>query len=116
MLPSTQVDYFKRMALKEEIFAPLRLTGKPLEWDVWCTVKGGGFSGQAGAIRHGVAQALQAFDIEKYRPLMKRYKLLTFDCRQVERKKPGQPKARKKFQVRPCHPMERMRIRECPGR
>ena len=78
----------------------MRLTGKPLEWDVWCTVKGGGFSGQAGAIKHGVAQALQAFDIEKYRPLMKRYKLLTFDCRQVERKKPGQPKARKKFQVR----------------
>jgi len=92
------VDYFARMAHREEIFAPLRLTGKPLSFDVWATVKGGGLSGQAQAIRHGVAQALQPFDIETYRPLMKRFKYLTYDARQVERKKPGQPKARKKFQ------------------
>lgn len=70
-----------RLAYREEIYAPLRLTGAPLKWDVWATVKGGGRTGQALAIRHGVAQALQAFDIETYRPLLKRFKFLTFDSR-----------------------------------
>lgn len=76
-----QVDYFSRMAYREELFLPLKLTGTPLGWDVWCTVKGGGLTGQCQAIRHGIAQSLQAFDLETFRPIMKRYKLLTFDTR-----------------------------------
>ena len=65
-------------------------------FDVWCTVKGGGISGQAGAIRLGLSRAVQAFD-PSYRNLLKTSGMLTRDARVVERKKPGQKKARKKF-------------------
>ena len=65
-------------------------------FDVWCTVKGGGISGQAGAIRLGLSRAIQAFD-PSYRNLLKSSGMLTRDARVVERKKPGQKKARKKF-------------------
>ena len=66
-------------------------------YDVWCTVKGGGMSGQAGAVRLGISRALQAFN-PLFRITLKRAGMLTRDARRVERKKPGQKKARKKFQ------------------
>ena len=66
-------------------------------YDVWCTVKGGGMSGQAGAVRLGVSRALQAFS-PNFRVPLKRAGLLRRDPRRVERKKPGQKNARKKFQ------------------
>eukprot|EP00291_Cryptomonas_curvata_P002512 CAMPEP_0172181086 /NCGR_PEP_ID=MMETSP1050-20130122/17619_1 /TAXON_ID=233186 /ORGANISM="Cryptomonas curvata, Strain CCAP979/52" /LENGTH=191 /DNA_ID=CAMNT_0012854323 /DNA_START=364 /DNA_END=939 /DNA_ORIENTATION=+ len=91
------MDYFQRMALREEIFQPLQVTGQPMSYNVWCTVKGGGLSGQAGAIKLGVAKALQAMD-PSYRSELKKCKLLTYDTRQVERKKPGRMKARRRFQ------------------
>jgi small subunit ribosomal protein S9 len=64
---------------------------------VWCTVKGGGISGQAGALRHGLARALVVAN-EDYRSPMRRNGFLTRDSRMVERKKYGQPGARKRFQ------------------
>jgi small subunit ribosomal protein S9 len=66
-------------------------------YDVWCTVKGGGINGQAGAVRLGISRALQNYD-PALRPPLKAAGLLTRDSRRVERKKPGQKKARKKFQ------------------
>lgn len=66
-------------------------------FDVWCTVKGGGISGQAGAVRLGIARALEKFKPE-LRPALSSAAMLTRDPRRVERKKPGQKKARKKFQ------------------
>ena len=66
-------------------------------FDIWCTVKGGGINGQAGAVRLGISRALQNFNPE-LRPPLKSAGLLTRDSRRVERKKPGQKKARKKFQ------------------
>ena len=66
-------------------------------FDIWCTVKGGGINGQAGAVRLGISRALQNFN-PALRPPLKSAGLLTRDSRRVERKKPGQKKARKKFQ------------------
>lgn len=65
-------------------------------YDVWCTVKGGGITGQAGAVRLGISRAMQAFSPSHRIPL-KRAGMLRRDDRRVERKKPGQKKARKKF-------------------
>jgi len=90
------VDYFKRITLRDEIYLPMQVVGGALKFDVWATVIGGGMSSQAGAIRLGVARALQAFDLE-HRTVLKEHRLLTQDDRKVERKKPGQPKARKQF-------------------
>ena len=67
------------------------------QFDVICTVVGGGLSGQAGAVRHGLARALTYFEPE-LRGALKKAGFLTRDPRMVERKKPGQPKARKRFQ------------------
>ena len=67
------------------------------EFDIWCTVKGGGTSGQAGALRHGLARALVVAN-EDYRKLLRKNGFLTRDSRMVERKKYGQPGARKRFQ------------------
>jgi len=91
------VDYFKRITLRDEIYRPMQVIGGALAYDVWATVSGGGLSAQAGAIRLGVARALQAFD-KDHRAILKEHRLLTQDDRKVERKKPGQPKARKNFQ------------------
>jgi small subunit ribosomal protein S9 len=92
----TLVDYFPWIPLREEVYKPLFVTGHPMKYDVWCTVKGGGFSGQAGAVKLGIARALQAHYPE-YRAIAKSHKLLTQDDRQVEREKPGQARSRKKF-------------------
>ena len=90
--------YFKREVLRMILQQPLEaVEGLKGAWDINATVKGGGLSGQAGAIRHGLARALILQD-EKLRPAMKKAGLLTRDARRVERKKYGRPGARKRFQ------------------
>ena len=71
--------------------------GVEADFDIWCTVKGGGISGQAGALRHGLARALVVAN-EEYRGPLRKNGFLTRDSRMVERKKYGQPGARKRFQ------------------
>lgn len=88
------VDYFPWTAHCEDIIAPFFVTDTACAFDVRCTVKGGGVSGQAGAIRLGIARALQNFDPD-HRPNLKQAGFLTRDSRKVERKKPGLVKARK---------------------
>jgi len=90
-------DYFPRESLRLQVVQPLELTGTAAQLDVKANVRGGGLSGQAGAVRHGIARALLAFD-EKLRSQLKRAGFLTRDPRMKERKKYGQPGARKRFQ------------------
>ena len=90
-------NYVPRESLAEVIKQPLNVLGKIKEYDISVNVKGGGLSGQAGAIRLGISRALVLVDPEN-RPALKANGLLTRDSRKVERKKPGQPGARKKFQ------------------
>ena len=89
-------EYFGE-AVREQALRPLVTLGLQNDFDVWCTVKGGGISGQAGALRHGLARALVVAN-EDYRSPMRRGGYLTGDSRMVERKKYGQPGARKRFQ------------------
>jgi small subunit ribosomal protein S9 len=90
-------DYFPREAYQAVVQKPFEVTGTLGEYDVVVNVRGGGLTGQAGAIQLGVARALLVED-EDRRPALRREGLLTRDPRQVERKKYGQPKARKRFQ------------------
>ena len=90
-------DYFPRESLRLLVAQPLELTGTNSQFDVKANVAGGGLSGQAGAVRHGIARALVAFS-DKLRPQLKRAGFLTRDPRMKERKKYGQPGARKRFQ------------------
>jgi small subunit ribosomal protein S9 len=90
-------DYFPRETLRMIIAQPLQVTNTFGQFDVIATVSGGGPSGQAGAVRHGIARALARFD-EKFRLPLKKAGLLTRDPRMRERKKYGQPGARQKFQ------------------
>ena len=90
-------NYVPRKSLTAIIKQPLNVLGKIKEYDISVNVKGGGLSGQAGAIRLGISRALVLVDPEN-RPALKANGLLTRDSRKVERKKPGQPGARKKFQ------------------
>lgn len=91
-------QYFKREVLRMILQQPFdAVEGLKGTYDVNATVKGGGLSGQAGAIRHGLARALTLSD-EKLRSAMKKAGLLTRDARRVERKKYGRPGARKRFQ------------------
>jgi small subunit ribosomal protein S9 len=90
-------DYFPRETLRMIIAQPLEVTSTVGQFDVFATVRGGGPSGQAGAVRHGLARALARFD-EKLRVPLKKAGLLTRDPRMRERKKYGQPGARQKFQ------------------
>ena len=89
--------YFARETLKMIIRQPLDLTETTNRYDILINVRGGGLAGQAGAIRHGIARALQEAD-EALRPVLKKAKMLTRDSRRVERKKYGQPGARKHYQ------------------
>ena len=89
--------YVPRDSLATIIKQPLATIDKIKEYDISVNVKGGGLSGQAGAIRLGISRALILVDPEN-RPALKANGLLTRDSRKVERKKPGQPGARKKFQ------------------
>ena len=79
------------------IHQPLELTEMVGKFDIYVNVRGGGISGQAGAIKHGVSKALLEFDPD-FRPLLKKNGFLTRDSRIKERKKYGQPGARKRFQ------------------
>jgi small subunit ribosomal protein S9 len=89
------VEYFLRLSDRELILQPLVATETCGAFDVQVVVQGGGLTGQAGAVRHGLARALNAFNPDKYRPPMKRLGLLERDYRKVERKKVGRVKARK---------------------
>ena len=92
------VDKFvPRESLATIIKQPLSVLEKNKDYDIFVNVNGGGLSGQAGAIRLGIARALVLADPDN-RPALKSNGLLTRDSRKVERKKPGQPGARKKFQ------------------
>ena len=90
-------DYFGLATLKVIVRQPLALTNTIARFDVLCTVKGGGYTGQAGAIRHGIARALITVD-EELRPELKKAGFLTRDPRMKERKKYGLKKARKASQ------------------
>ena len=90
-------EYFKRPVHQLSIEKPLNISQKKNLVDIFCTVKGGGMSGQAGAVTHGISKALVVSDAT-IRKTIKKDKLLTRDSRSVERKKYGQPGARKKFQ------------------
>ena len=90
-------DYFPRETLRMIIAQPLEVTSTVGQFDIFVTVGGGGPSGQAGAVRHGLSRALARFD-EKFRLPLKKAGLLTRDPRMRERKKYGQPGARQKFQ------------------
>lgn len=89
--------YFVRPTSRLLIRQPLELTNQTDKWDIEVNVVGGGVSGQAGATRHGIARALEAINKES-RPPLKKAGMLTRDAREVERKKPGRPKARRRFQ------------------
>ena len=89
--------YFLRPVLSMLVNQPLILTDKKLAVDTIVTVSGGGLSGQAGAVRHGISKALTLFD-PNLRPALKTEGLLTRDSRIVERKKYGRRKARRRFQ------------------
>jgi small subunit ribosomal protein S9 len=90
-------DYFARPVLRMLLDQPFEAANRKEQYDVWCTVKGGGLSGQAGAVRHGVSRALINFE-PGLRPVLKRGGFLTRDSRVVERKKYGRAKARRSFQ------------------
>jgi len=90
-------DYFKKLNLQTAIYRPLTITKRENEFDVRCFVNGGGLSGQAGAIVHGISRALLEFEPE-LKPTLKKEKLTTRDSRTVERKKYGRRKARRSFQ------------------
>ncbi len=90
-------DYFGRGVLRMVIRQPLDITGTKANFDIRVNVHGGGLSGQAGAIRHGISRALLSVKPE-YRATLKKSGFLTRDSRAVERKKYGKPKARKSFQ------------------
>ncbi|CAM9549823.1 unnamed protein product [Discosporangium mesarthrocarpum] len=91
------IEYFDRDCHKDDVLQPLQVTGKLGMFEVRCTVEGGGNTGQAGAVRLGLARALECSN-PYLRPLLKTAGLLTRDSRVVERKKAGKKKARKSFQ------------------
>jgi small subunit ribosomal protein S9 len=90
-------EYFPRPTYQTVVARPFQVTDTAGSFDVTVSVRGGGLTGQAGAIQLGVARALLAED-EDRRAVLRRAKLLTRDPRRVERKKYGRPKARKRFQ------------------
>jgi len=90
-------EVFPVAVLQSKITQPFALTDTENQYDVKANVSGGGINGQVEAIRLGISRALVKLN-EEYKPLLKEEGLMTRDPRMVERKKPGQPKARKKFQ------------------
>jgi small subunit ribosomal protein S9 len=90
-------NYFPMDSVRMQVTQPLTVTGTADKFDVRVSVKGGGPTGQAGAIRHGIARALITVDAN-LRPALKAEGMLTRDSRMKERKKYGQPGARKRFQ------------------
>jgi small subunit ribosomal protein S9 len=90
-------NYFTRDSLKMLIQQPLDIVGKRGQFDFFVNVQGGGMAGQAGAVKHGISKALVEYD-QEMRTMLKRAGFLTRDSRIKERKKYGQPGARKRFQ------------------
>ncbi len=90
-------SYFARPVLQMLIRQPFQAANRTGQYDVWCTVAGGGLSGQAGALKHGISRALIGFEPE-LRSILKQGGFLTRDSRVVERKKYGLAKARRRFQ------------------
>ena len=90
-------EYFARPVLQMILRQPFQIANVENQFDVMATVKGGGLSGQAGAVKHGISKALQLFE-PAYRPALKAAGFLTRDARVVERKKYGKRKARRSFQ------------------
>jgi len=90
-------QYFPLESMRMAVSQPLNITGTADKYDVQVNVTGGGLNGQAGAVRHGLARALLTVD-PNLRPILKSEGLLTRDPRMKERKKYGQPGARKRFQ------------------
>ena len=88
-------DYFGAETLKYIVRQPLSVTETSSKYDVICTVKGGGFTGQAGAIRHGISRALLEANSDEFRPTLKSNGFLTRDSRMKERKKYGLKAARR---------------------
>jgi small subunit ribosomal protein S9 len=91
------IEYFHKANLQTAIFRPLTIVKRENEYDVRCSVKGGGLTGQAGAIIHGIARALILYEPD-LKPTLKKENLTTRDSRVVERKKYGRKKARRSFQ------------------
>ncbi len=87
-------NYFDYETLKTIVKEPLMITDSLDKYDIMCTVVGGGYTGQAGAVRHGISRALLQADVD-LRPILKKAGFLTRDSRMVERKKPGLKKARR---------------------
>ena len=90
-------SYFARPVLRMILNQPFEATETEDQFDVYCTVKGGGLSGQAGAVRHGISKALDLFNPDLHK-ILRKGGFLTRDSRVVERKKYGKAKARKSFQ------------------
>tara|TARA_B100000965_G_scaffold403172_1_gene430691 strand:+ start:308 stop:739 length:432 start_codon:yes stop_codon:yes gene_type:complete len=90
-------DYFTRETHKMQILRPFEIVNQSTDYDVRCNVVGGGHTGQAGAMVHGISRALLKFD-ENLKPTLRKEKLTTRDSRSVERKKPGRAKARRSYQ------------------
>ena len=90
-------NYFKRANLKMQLLRPFEIINQSTEYDARCNVKGGGLTGQVGALVHGISKALLMFDSE-LKSTLKKEKLTTRDSRSVERKKYGRRKARRSFQ------------------
>ena len=90
-------DYFPRPTSRMLILQPLELTSTVGRFDIMINVRGGGLSGQAGAVRHGISKALLDVD-PGFRPILKKAGFLTRDAREVERKKYGLAGARRRFQ------------------
>ena len=90
-------QYFKRVNHKSELTKPFEIINQSTSYDVKCSVKGGGHSGQVGAMIHGISKALLQFD-STLKPTLKKEKFTTRDSRSLERKKYGHRKARRSFQ------------------
>lgn len=91
-------EYMKRPVLTMIVNQPLELTSTVGQFDILCTCRGGGTSGQAAAIKHGISRALAALDRDKHRSVLKRAGFLTRDARAKERKKYGLVAARRRYQ------------------
>ena len=91
-------DYFTLDSLRYIVNQPFEVTGTIAQFDIKANLDGGGVKGQAEALRLGISRALCEVDKEAYRPALKAAGFLTRDAREVERKKPGQPGARRRFQ------------------
>jgi len=90
-------NYFHNENHQKQVVKPFEIINQATDYDVRCNVIGGGHTGQAGAMVHGISKALLLFDVG-LKPLLKKEKLTTRDSRSVERKKPGRKKARRSFQ------------------